>query len=118
MGHKIDNNCLHTCGDKVEAINKVQEPENVLQLKSILGMITYYEKFILNMATILKPLYNLLQKNTTCIWPDDCKNAFIKIKKELTSNKVLVHFNPEVSLKLTVDASPYGLGAVLSHVFN
>lgn len=69
------------------------------------------------MANILKPLYSVLQKEKKWEWTNNCSDAFLEIKQELISKNALAHFDPNVKLKLTVDASPYGLGAVLSHVY-
>ncbi|CAC5384468.1 unnamed protein product [Mytilus coruscus] len=49
-------------------------------------------------------------------WTDDCKKAFKKAKELITSDQVLIHYNPELPVRLACDASPFGLGAVLSHV--
>lgn len=61
----------------------------------------------------MHPLNNLLRKNTTFNWTQNCKRVFQKTKEAFVSNNVLVHFNPKLPLILTTDASSYG--AVLSH---
>ncbi|XP_071054976.1 uncharacterized protein [Onthophagus taurus] len=69
------------------------------------------------MSTVLNPLYNLLKKNVKFHWDENCDKAFSHVKEILKSTEVLVHFNPDLELKLTVDASSVGIGAVLSHRF-
>lgn len=49
-------------------------------------------------------------------WTVECQEAFRKAKDRLTSSQVLTHFNPSLALQFACDASPYGVGAVLSHV--
>lgn len=61
-------------------------------------------------------MYRLLQKDVKWEWDKNCEAAFLKIKSLLVSSEVLVHFDPNLELKLTVDASSYGVGAILSHV--
>lgn len=61
------------------------------------------------------PLNKLLQKGQTFKWSKECENAFQQAKNSLTSSKVLVHYNPDLPLVLECDASPYGIGAVISH---
>ena len=61
------------------------------------------------------PLYELLKEGQDFVWSADCEKAFRLAKEELTSKRVLVHFDPKKEIILSVDASPYGRGAVLSH---
>jgi hypothetical protein len=116
LGYRINKVGLHPSRDKVVAINQASIPANITQLKSVLGMINYYGKFVPNLSTILAPLYELLKKGTTWKWTKECDIAFKKIKEILTSAQVLTHYNPDYDIKLSVDASPYGLGGVISHV--
>jgi len=81
-------------------------------------MITYYSRFIPNASTITHPLRCLLRENTKFRWTTACEAAFIKLKEEIASNRILMPFNPELPLTLACDASPTGIGAVLSHIVN
>lgn len=117
LGFDIDKEGLHTSKDKISAIENAPTPNNITQLKSFLGFVQYYAKFVPNLAMVLHPLYNLLKANTVWNWTCDCDEAFKNIKGILTSARVLVHFNPDLPVKLSTDASEYGIGAVISHVF-
>ncbi|XP_024081037.1 uncharacterized protein K02A2.6-like [Cimex lectularius] len=116
LGHVIDKNGLHTTDQHVKAIRNSPRPKDVTTLKSFLGMVTFYIKFIPKAAEILHPLYSLLKQNNRWIWSEKCEQAFKKIKQVLTSRPVLTHFNQKLPLRLTVDASAKAVGAVLSHV--
>ena len=63
----------------------------------------------------ISPLHKLLNKQSLWNWKKEQKEAFTKAKGLLTSPKLLVHFDPKRDLLITCDASPYGVGAVLSH---
>jgi len=63
----------------------------------------------------LSPLYKLLQKNVSWHWGKDQEAAFKAAKEALSSDTLLTHYDPEKKLTLTCDASPDGVGAVLSH---
>ncbi|XP_061128573.1 uncharacterized protein LOC133150206 [Syngnathus typhle] len=114
-GHKIDKHGLHKTQDKIEAVVKSPQPENVSQLRSFLGLVNYYHKFLPNLSTVLHPLNALLHQNAKWAWNKDCERAFTKAKELIISDKVLTHFDPKLPLCLACDASPYGIGAVLSH---
>ena len=117
LGYKIDRNGQHTTNEKIEAIVESPVPNTVTTLKSFLGMINYYAKFIPNTATVLHPLYKLLKNNVKFEWSAECESAFVKVKKILSSAEVLVHFCRDKPIKLITDASDYGIGAVLLHSF-
>ena len=68
------------------------------------------------MATTLSPLYKLLRNNVKGQRTSSEAKAFQKSKELLTSNTLLVHFNPSRKLTLMCNASPYGVGAVLSQI--
>ena len=85
------------------------------ELRSYLGMVNYYNKFLKNLRTKLAPLHKLLQKETSWHWGPEQAKAFEESKIMLQSSQVLVHYTPKLPLVLSCDASPYGIGAVLSH---
>ncbi|XP_026065967.1 uncharacterized protein K02A2.6-like [Carassius auratus] len=116
-GHVIDKDGLHKSQDKIEAVLKAPHPQNVSQLRSYLGLVNYYHKFLPNLSTVLHPLNALLQTKTQSKWSDSCEQAFQETKRLITSDVVLTHFNPSMPIRLACDASPYGIGAVLSHKF-
>ena len=64
---------------------------------------------------MLAPLYSLSQKATRWSWGKPQQSALQEAKKQLTSEKLLIHYDPSKELLLSCDASPYGIGAVLSH---
>ena len=103
---------------KVTAILNAPKPINVQQLRSFLGLVNYYyRKFIPNLATLLHPLNALLRADRKWKWSPECDKAFQDAKDQLTSAKVLTHYNPTLPIVTAADASAYGMGAVISHVF-
>ena len=115
LGHQIDKDGIHPTSEKVSEIQKAPAPTSVTELKSYLGLVNYYHRFMGNLSGILAPLYELLQKDQPWKWGDDQQRAFDKSKELLQSSRVLVHYDPKLPLILSCDASPSSVGAVLSH---
>ena len=65
LGYKIDAHGVHTVPSKVEAIVNAPIPENPQQLRSFLGLVNYYGKFICNLASLVNPLNKLVHKDAT-----------------------------------------------------
>ena len=107
---------LHTLPSKVEAILRAPDPENLQQLRSFLGLLNYYGKFIPNLANIVHPLNQLLQKDAKWTWTPDCVQAFTAAKQALNSSKVLAHYDPSLPITMAGDASAYGIGSIISHI--
>lgn len=118
LGHEISGEGIRPNKQKVEAIMNAPRPQNVTQVKSFLGLINYYGRFLPNLSNELISLYKLTQKNMHFEWSDECENAFQKSKNLLLTNNLLVHYDPNKPIVIHCDASPYGLGAILSHVIN
>ena len=116
LGHCVDAQGLHTLPSKVEAILRAPDPENLQQLRSFLGLLNYYGKFIPNLANIVHPLNQLLQKDAKWTWTSDCVQAFTAAKQALNSSKVLAHYDPSLPITMAGDASAYGIGSVISHI--
>lgn len=89
-------------------------PTNLSQLRSFIGLMNYYGKFVPNLSSVMSPLYQLLQKKIAWQWGKRQDAAFKQAKELLVSSDVLAHFNPDKELVLSCDASPYGIGAVLA----
>lgn len=116
-GYVIGKSGISKEKQKIEAVRKMPRPDNLTKLRAFIGLINYYGRFIKNLSDLLRPLNNLLKKNVPFRWSKACESAFKKAKIEFESNKILVPFDPKLPLVLATDASPYGVGAVLSHTY-
>lgn len=117
LGYHISGKGIQPTEEKLRAIRDVPIPQDLSQLKSFLGLVNYYGKFLPHLSSTLAPLYKLLSKGQVWHWGREQEEAFCIAKSQLTSETLLVHFDPTLQLALSCDASPYGLGAVLSHVY-
>ena len=116
LGYRISENGIQPMEEKLRAIRDAPIPRDLSQLKSFLGLLNYYGKFLPHLSSTLAPLYKLLSKGQVWHWGREQEEALCIAKSQLTSETLLVHFDPTLQLALSCDASPYGLGAVLSHV--
>ncbi|GBN85877.1 Transposon Tf2-9 polyprotein [Araneus ventricosus] len=95
LGHVVENNKISRSPSKVEAIIRMQQPRSVQELRQFLGMITYCSRFIPDVSTITYPLRKLLRKNQKFYWNKECQQDFLKLKEEISSDRVLVTFDPQ-----------------------
>lgn len=114
LGYVISKEGIKTDPSKIEAITKIPRPSCVTELRSFLGLINFYAKFVKNFSSKLVPLYELLKKGKSWLWTRECEHAFIDVKNLLTSAEVLVHYDPNRPLIVTCDASGKGIGGVLT----
>ena len=116
FGLRFSERGLQPTDEKVKAIKEAPTPRNVTELSSFLGMLAALTNFTPKLSTLAHPLYELLG-NKAWNWMPKCKQAFSDVKLALSSKTVLAHYNPSLPVELSVDASPYGLGAVITHVY-
>lgn len=88
-------------------------PKNQTDIKSFLGLASYYRRFIKGFADIARPLHQLTEKGHRFKWDDLCE-AFRQLKVSLITAPVLAYPDPQKSFVLDTDASDFGIGAVLS----
>lgn len=98
----------------VSAILDFLPPVNTSQVGTFLGMLSFYSEFLPNLSTIAKPLR--LLTDVCFSWTVECQAAFDLLKNMLVSSDCIMHYNPDLPIVVSVDASPVGVGAVLSHV--
>ena len=116
LGHRINASGLQPTEEKIQVITSAKIPSNVSELRTFLGIVSYYQKFIPNLANRCAPLYKLLHKDTKWRWSDECEKAVSELKEALTSDTLLVHYDPNKPLLLATDASPVGVGCVILHI--
>ncbi|UYV61958.1 hypothetical protein LAZ67_1007166, partial [Cordylochernes scorpioides] len=116
LGHLVTGESIRPLDHKVQAIQKAKTPTNISELRSFLGLVNFYGKFIPNLPELLKPLHELLHKKRPWVWTKECGEAIDKCKNSITSERVLVPYDATLPLCLATDASQIGVGAVLSHI--
>lgn len=118
LGYIINKNGIKPVSAKIDTILACKEPKDKTQLRSYLGLINYYRRFVPNFSELLAPLNKLLQKDTKFVFGKDENLAFENSKQQLLNSKILVHYDPNKPVVLTTDASKEGVGAVLAHLID
>lgn len=116
LGHVISKNGIKVNPNKTKAIDEYPCPKTVKQLKSFLGMASYYRKFIRSYAKIATPLTSLLKKDVKFEWSEKCQDSFNTLKKALTSAPVLAYPKFDRPFILATDSSEHAIGYVLSQL--
>ena len=113
LGHVLSGNGIEMDPQKVCAVKNMKAPENVEELRRLLGMINFLTKFLPHAQEVLSPLNELLRKDAAWTWDTQQETSFEEIKKLVTSSPVLAFYDSKRETILSVDASSYGVGGVL-----
>ena len=113
LGHIVSQKGIEIDPEKLEAIKNLPQPNNISDLRRLLGMVNHVGKFVENLTDVTAPLRELLKKENCWIWSHPQETAFRKIKEALCQAPVLAHYSPQLETKVSADASKSGLGGVL-----
>ena len=116
LGHIVSSEGIATDPQKVETVASWPTPRCVREVRSFLGLASYYRRFIRGFAEIASPLHALTEKAREFMWTESCQEAFDELKNRLQAAPVLSYPIPEGNFILDTDASGDGIGAVLSQV--
>ncbi|XP_031635639.1 uncharacterized protein K02A2.6-like [Contarinia nasturtii] len=118
LGFDITKDGLTKNKDRIKSVLNAPRPQDISELRAFIGMVNHHSKFIENFAQKMSSLYKLLQKDVEFKWTKECHIAFELMKTEICSDKVLVHFNPDLPIILSTDACNTALAGVLSNRYN
>lgn len=116
LGHRVSAEGVAPLQTKVDAIVHAATPTDAGKLRSFLGLVEYYARFVPRLAEEVEPMRRLLRKDTPFIWDTAAENSLTRVKNLLASHRVLQMFDPALPVIVATDASAYGLGAVLQQV--
>ncbi|GBG63973.1 hypothetical protein CBR_g39978 [Chara braunii] len=113
LGHFVTPGGISPLSDKIQAIQEWPEPRNVTNVRSFLGLAGYYQRFIEGYSKIAAHLTKLQCEDRPFDFGEDARESFLALKAALLSAEVLRIYNPLLPTHVTMDASGYGIGAVL-----
>nr|GEV39553.1 hypothetical protein [Tanacetum cinerariifolium] len=113
LGHKISKNGIKVDKAKVDVIAKLPHPTTVKGIRSFLGHVGFYRRFIQDFLKIARPMTRLLEKDTPFLFSNECIEAFQTLKRKLTEAQILVAPDWDLPFELMCDASDFAIGAVM-----
>jgi hypothetical protein len=117
-GHSISTEGIQPCQDRVKGLLSKKSPSNVKELRTWLGMISYYRTFIPHFSKRCALLYNLTHDDVDFKWTQNEELILTDIKNYLSTEPILHHPNFSYPFILRTDASIEGLGAILSQTID
>ena len=118
LGHELSEAGIAPNKSKTKALSEAPEPRNVSEVRSFVGMINFFAKFLPKLNMKMAPLYDLMKKEAKWEWTDECRTVFNDCKTDICSDKLLVHYDPKKPILVTCDACDRGIAGVLSHRIN
>ena len=114
LGHVINEKGVKPDPAKIEKIVNMTSPRNVKQLRTVLGLFSYYRRFVKNFSKLVAPMNELLKRDHEYEWELQHQQIFEDIKEMMMTVPILSYPNFNKPFILSTDASTNGLGAVLS----
>ena len=117
LGHVLSSEGIQVDPGKTQTWREYPVPKNVKQVRSFIGGVSYYRKFIRSFSVKAYPLHNLLKQNVKFVWSEACQKAFECLRDELLCPPILSYPDfqgPEFLLQ--TDACHTGLGYMISQV--
>ncbi|GFT85674.1 retrovirus-related Pol polyprotein from transposon 297 [Trichonephila clavipes] len=118
LGHLVSSNGVRPDPDKIKAVRNFPTPKNIHDIRSFLGLCSYFRRFIKGFCYLAEPLQSLLKSGVEFHWGPEEVEAFNSLKKALTSDPVLGMYDERAFTEIHTDASGYGIGAVLVQIQN
>jgi hypothetical protein len=113
LGHIISKEGIILDPKKVEAIREWSVLRNVIEVRSFMGLVGYYRRFIAGFLKIAHPITSLQRKEKKFQWTEECEESFQRLKQLLTSAPILRIANPNMDFMVCIDVCKEGLGGVL-----
>ena len=116
LGHVVSEAGIATDPEKIKSVETWPTPTSLKEVRSFLGLCSYYRRFVQGFSEIASPLHRLADKNVPFIWTPECQLVFEELRLALTTTPLLAMPTDGDTYILDTDASHHAIGAVLSQV--
>lgn len=119
VGHTIDSTGLSFSSEKLDAVLAIPPPTYSKDLRSFLGLASYFRDHLENFAIKAKPLQDMLSdydKKKKLVWTPESEKAFEDIRDSIRKCPKLFFMDDNAPIYLHTDASDYGIGAYLFQI--
>ena len=113
LGFEVGHDGIRTSPEKVRAILDWPRPQLVHDVRSFLGLASYYRKFIKGFSQLAKPMTDLTRDKVVWSWGDAQDNSFLALKVAIAMASVLRLVDFERQFIITTDANDVAIGAIL-----
>lgn len=117
LGYVVNANGLLVDPEKIKAILQIPTPRNVKEVRRIIGLASWYRRFVPNFSTIVAPLCELTKKRKKFLWNESCAEALRAVKTMLVSAPIMTCPNYDLPFYVATDASDYGVAATLYQIY-
>ena len=114
LGYVINANGVLPDPNNINKVASWPRPRNPTNVRSFLGLASFYRRFIQNFSKIASPMTSLTHKGMKFNWTEECEVAFETLKRALVNPPLLAYPDFSVEFTLSTDASLTAIGAVLS----
>ena len=119
LGYRVSADGISPQADKIECIKSIPEPRNLTDVRSFLGFLGYYRRFIKQFSARAAPLNRLMEAGQSFSWTDECRKSFLDLKAALVGDEVMAfpRFDEKGGIFiLDTDSSDYAIGGCMSQM--
>lgn len=118
LAHELSSTGIKQDMERVKAISKIPSRTNVSEVRGLIGLLSYYHRFVPSFAAISEPLILTTEKNASFKWDNTNQTAFKRPIESLTSYPIIANFNNTDEIRVKTDASISRLGGILEQKQN